>query len=265
MIAGLLLAMVLLACAERVAPPDLRVERSPIDDWERLVARATLEGGVDWALLHQERETLDRVLAWYASRGPETQRVPEAREEERLSALLNARNALVVDAVLRTVWAPGANIALLHAPGEALLREREHRVDNEWISIDRLTRHRIIPVFQEPDVLGALYDGTASGPRLRVYRPEYVRMLLVAGMRDWLGRDGGLRPEGEGFAVDARLARHARAFRDWDGAPNLCFGLVDHVEGAARRWMLDHLEDCPLVVFEPDRGLDGAARAQAIR
>lgn len=259
---GLLLVV---GCAERVEPPALDVQGSPAPRWEQVVLRATRQGGVDWAIIQEERQTLDEVLAWYAKSGPESRRIPESREDERLSSMLNMHNALVVDLVLRFVLSEGADPSLLRVP-RALREDRAFRVDNEWITLERLRTHRVVSVFQEPEVAGALWLGTADGPRLRWWRPEYLRAVLKLGLYDWLMRDGGLRREGEGWAVNADLYDYRKDFRDFYGAANLCIALQEYVAGPARRWMLDHLDDCPLGSFTPEDRLDGPARAgQAIR
>ncbi len=260
-----LLSLVLLAvlgCVERVDPPALTPLHSPAARWEQVLLRATEQGGVDWALIARERETLDEMLAWIASNGPESRRMPESREDERLSALLNAHNVVMVDAILRFVWREGADTTLLTVPRAALRRERAFRVDSDWISLDRLVVHRILASAQDPEVLGAVYLGTADGPRLRFWRPETLRAVLKLGLNDWLERDGGMRREGDGWAVTADLMRYESEFRDWDGAPNLCMGLYEYTTGALQRWLFEHIEDCDLKTFEPEDRLDGLTRVK---
>lgn len=251
---------VLLGCAEQVAPPGLSPVVSPLDDWGRLVEQATRGGGVDWRLLADQRATLDDALAWNAEHGPESSRVPESKEDERLAALLNVYDAEVVGAVLDRVWTTGADPGLLHVPTRQIRHDLAFRVDNEWITLDRLAVYRVLAGFEEPRIHGALYQGTAEGPRLRWFRAETVRSQLELGLTDWLNRDGGLRRVGDGYALTADLAAEYKDFRDWDGAGNLCMALVEYAAGDARTWMFEHLEDCPLRTFEPEDRLDGVTR-----
>lgn len=250
----------LLGCAEQVAPPGPGPVVSPLDDWERLLVQATRGGGVDWRLLADQRATLDDTLAWYAEHGPESSRVPESHEDERLASLLNIYDAEVVGAVLDRVWTTGADPSLLHVPTRQIGHHLAFRVDNEWITLDRLAVNRVLAIFEEPEIHGALYRGTAEGPRLRYFRAETLRSQLLLGLYDWLNRDGGLRKVGDAYALTADLAAEYKDFRDWDGAGNLCMALVEYTSGEAQRWMVHHLEDCPLRTFEPEDRLDGLTR-----
>ena len=250
----------LLGCAQQVPPPGPAPLVSPLDDWGRLVDQATREGGVDWRLLADQRATLDEVLSWNAEHGPESSRVPESKEDERLASLLNIYDAEVVGAVLDRVWQSGADAALLRVPARQIREDLAFRVDNEWITLERMARYRVLASFEEPAIHAALYRGTADGPRLRYWRPETLDATLTRAMSDWLERDGGLRQEGDSYALNGDLAREYKDFRDWDGAGNLCVALVEYTSGEAQRWMIHHLEDCPLRTFEPEDRLDGLTR-----
>lgn len=248
------------ACGERVEPPMQALEIRPWAEWEQVVLEATRGGGVDWAVFQAHRAELDEVLGWVATHGPESSRVPESKEIERLASQVNIHNVLVIDAILRRVWRPDADLRLLRVPRQTVFQDEQRRVDGEWIPLWRLASHRIVANFQNPELHGALYLGTRDGPRLRFWRAEVTEAVLKLGFYDWLMRDGGMRPASGGWAVTADLYDHAKDFRDWDGAGNLCIGLYEYVSGERRRWLYDHLEDCPLGRFEPEDLLDQPTR-----
>ena len=107
--------LLLTGCPERLDPPTTVPAVYPGSTWSNTLDHAVHDEGVDWAELAKNRAVLDQMMAWIAENGPETRRVSELREGERLASLLNAHNAVVVDAVLRFVW-PGTG-GVLHAPG----------------------------------------------------------------------------------------------------------------------------------------------------
>lgn len=256
MLTALLLAGLLSGCTERVPPPDERPERYPANAWEDLIGRATRSGGVDWALIAAEREALDDFLGWIAEHGPETRRIPEGFEEQRLALLLNAHNAVMVDAVLRFAWRDDVAPDLLRAPGDEVLRLRSFRVDGEWITLARLARDRVLAMFQSAIVHAALYRATRGGPRLRFYRAEGVRAHLELAMTEWINSDHGVRAQGGRWAVNRYLMENADDFRDWGRAPTLCAALVDHANGEREAWLTEHIGDCPLGTFPEDERLD---------
>jgi hypothetical protein len=88
----------------------------------------------------------------------------------------------------------------------------------------------------------------------------------VAGVRFQVdGEDAGAEVLSPPYTATFNAAllpsgQHVLRARARDGAGNLCMALVEYAAGDARRWMLRHLEDCPLQTFEPEDRLDGMTR-----
>lgn len=257
--AALLTLILLTACPERVDPPADVPAVYPGEAWSEVLGRAVRDDGVDWQVIQENQGTLRQLLAWIAQNGPETRRVSEIREGDRLASLLNAHNAVVVDAVLRFVL-PGAQPgALLKAPGDAIRRDRAWRVDSEWITLDRLAYHRLLAIFQDPNVHAGLYRATRDGPRLRWYHPDGVSGYLDLAMAEWLNSDTGLRKTATGYAANAWFFEHEDDFLDWGVSPSLCAWMADLAMGERKSWLAEHMGDCPLERLPVDDRLDAHA------
>lgn len=252
----LLTLLTLTACQERIDPPTDVPAVYPGEAWSEVVERASTSDGVDWKILQDNYGTLRQLLAWIAENGPETRRVSETREGDRLAALLNAHNAVVIDAVLRFSLPLETPTELLRAPGRSTRRDLLWRIDNEWITLDRLAYHRLLAIFQDPMVHAGLFRATATGPRLRWYRAGDVSGELGVNMGEWLNSDRGLRAVGDGYALNGYLLDHEADFLEWGASPTLCAWMMEQTIGARRAWLTTHIGDCPLQRFEVDDRLD---------
>ena len=252
----LLPLLTLTGCPERVEPPTDVPAVYPGEAWSEVLDRAVRPDGVDWQVFHENQGTLRQLLAWIAENGPETRRISESRESDRLATLLNAHNAVVVDAVLRFVLPDAGPAALLHAPDAHTRRDKLWRVDSEWITLDRLAYHRLLAIFQDPMVHAGLYRANRTGPPLRWFRSGDVSGALGVAMGEWLNSDRGLRAVGDGYAVNGYILDHEADFLEWGASPTLCAWMMEQTIGARRAWLTTHIGDCPLGRFEVDDRLD---------
>lgn len=237
----LVLMLWALGCGTRVPPPADPPAEDPTAAWGAALTAAIRPDGVDWGLLAQRREPLERYLAWAAVHGPETDLIKESQERLRHAFLINTHNALVVWRRLEgDPWA------------EEIYNTHLFRVDEEWIALQRLGRDRVAARFQNAYAWAGLYLGTLDGPPLRWWEAETLKRDLPVALDAWLASPRGLRPDGDGYQLSPRLAAHEKDFRDWAGYPNRCALVAARGPEAARPWFDARIQRCEVPSFAED-------------
>jgi len=180
-------------------------------DWEALVTRFALGGGVDYATFVRVR----RLLHLHLDRLSEARPAHFGSDDERVAFYLNAYNAIVVYQVLlrypvRTI----RDIPTAFA--------RPFPVGHENLSLHGLRAR--LRGFGDPRVHAALVPAAASAPRLRVYTAAGLQGELEAQMREFLAdRRIGLRPmpDGKGVILNPIFRTYAGDFITPEAMPGV--------------------------------------------
>ncbi len=267
-----LLPLLAVACGRRVHVPGDAPEDDPSRAWSRVLRSAVVPEGVDYDRIDEDRDVLHEYVAWVAEHGPVMDQMRESKEDRRLAFLMNAYNALVIEAVLQERDRTGALPASVKDVrfGPWALRDnysfflgQRFAVDGEWISLYHLENHRILARYQDPLPHVGLNCASRGCPPVRWWTERVGRKRLQEQMgealEDWLA-DGALQPTETGYAVSELFYWYEDDFTYWSDADNLCQYLVDYADQDAGDWMIEHFGDCPLERLEYDWALNAAGR-----
>ncbi len=253
-------ALLLVGCAERVAVPQGTMVATSSKPWEQLLSGAVDERGlVDYARIERERAVLDSWLAWAAVNGPLTEAWQEVAENKRLAFMINAHNAAVVLAVISKRPEESVQelqVGLWRRPGSAFAHGLEFRIDGAWRTLDKLENELAIIRYQEPRGHFAMALAARGGPVPRFWADGGVDKALTAATRAFVRSERALRPTATGWSASELFFDWENDLLEWGDAPTLCAWLVPYAEGAAKEWMGEHAEDCPLERFPTDWTLD---------
>jgi hypothetical protein len=180
-------------------------------DWEALVTRVALGGGVDYATLARVR----RLLHLHLDRLSEARPDRFGSDDERMAFYLNAYNAIAVYQVLLRY--PVRSICAIPAAFT-----RPFPVGHENLSLHGL--HGRLRRFGDPRVHAALVPATSSAPRLRVYTAAGLQGELDAQLWEFLAdRRIGLRPmpDGKGVILNPIFRTYAGDFITPEAMPGV--------------------------------------------
>ena len=180
-------------------------------DWEALVTRFALGGGVDYATFARVR----RLLHLHLDRLSEARPDRFGSDDERVAFYLNAYNAIAVYQVLLRY--PVRSIRDIPT---AFVRP--FPVGHENLSLHGL--HARLRRFGDPRVHAALVPAAASAPRLRTYTAAGLQGELDAQLRELLAdRRIGQRPmpDGKGVILNPIFRTYAGDFITPEAMPGV--------------------------------------------
>jgi len=172
-----------------------------------LTRRVDDTGGVDYAALASQRQTLDRYVAAVAECIPHTcaDRFPSA--DDRLAYWINAYNAFVLRGVIDAL--PIDNVADVDGGLDGFFRTKRFVAGGDTLSLDDIENRIIRPEFHDPRIHFAVNCGARSCPALdrrafhghnidaqaRRFAADSAHVRLGAGRlhvsrnMDWYGQD----------------------------------------------------------------------------
>lgn len=157
-----------------------------------LLRRHVRAARVDYAALQEDRETLDRAVAAFAS--PDSAGEPEWSREQRMAFWINAYNAFTLKAIVDHYPIPSNSIRQIDGVWTSLRREAAGRS----VTLDEI-EHRILrPVFGDARIHFAVNCASIGCPPLagRPYRAETLDAQLDEAARAFLASAEGLRMDG---------------------------------------------------------------------
>jgi hypothetical protein len=253
-----LLLPLLVGCGRRIHGSDDVPEDDPSKAWSRVLRAAVTPDGVDYDRVDEDRETLQDYVAWVGEHGPVMDGLRESKEDRRIAFLMNAYNALVIEALLQERDRTGALPASVRDVrfGPWALRDnwsfflgQRVKVDGEWTTLYHLESHRLLARYQDPLPHVGLNCASRGCPPLRWWSERVgskkLQPQLEEALEDWLA-DGALQQTETGYAVSELFFWYEDDFTYWSHADNLCQYLVEYVDQDAADWMLEHFGDCSL-------------------
>ncbi len=259
---ALMLLVGLLGCSRRLELSEEVPKANPTSAWREVLEAAIRPEGLSYAHVEAHRAELQRYLAWVGDHGPITDGYKESAEDKRISFLVNAYNAWVIEAVLQN--APLASVQDLSfapwslKPGMSFFLGQQIRVDSDNTTLYRLERHSIVNRYQEPLLHVALNCASRGCPPLRWWPESGLQATLQASIRAWLATETGMQPMGDGYGVSEIFFWYEDDFLDWTDARDLCEFLAPYTKGERHEWLARNSEDCPLQRIPYDWSLNVA-------
>jgi hypothetical protein len=253
------------ACTRDISVPSHAPEDDPSDAWRELFTEAVGPNGVDYDRIEEEHEVLWDYVAWVGEHGPISDHMRESKEDRRLVFLMNAYNALVIEAVLQNRPIDGVRDVQFGpwsaVDGASFFVGQRFDVDGESVSLYYLEQQRILHRYQEPLLHVGLNCASVGCPPLRFWversRGRRLQAQLERAMREWL-RGPALEETETGYAVSELFFWYEDDFTFWSEAENLCQYLDVFAPPEAAEWMEEHAEDCPLEQITYDWSLNEA-------
>lgn len=260
---GLLLVLSA-GCRRSMSPPGEASGAEPRREWARAISLVvTEEGYVDYDLLEQEREALERYIAWSANEESWGGRITR----DWHSRYLNLYNALVMYQVLErdrpdSVLDPRR---LLPIDGAAFFLETQFKVGPDWLSLSEIEHERIRQKELDYRDHAALNCASRSCPPLRpeLYKPRTADLnkQLDQQMTDWVMDDRGLRFEGDRVLFNPIFEWYDHDFYFFSAGKGLCSLTAQHATGERQRRLRQLArEGCPHDFFVYDWSLNHEPR-----
>ena len=250
-------------CAEKITHEVDPPRKNPSSKWQKVIRKATRDGGVDYDFLAERSRPLERYLAWVGAHGQHKDWWGESKEDRRIAHLANAHNAMVIHTIIgrRPLSSPDEiQIGLYRWPGAGLSRGVRYRLDDEWVSPAKLRNLETVSRYQDPLLWLLFHDGSKESPPLQWWPNRGLQSRLKKTLRILLKTDAWLSKTENGWAAHPLFFAHQKDFLEWDDKQSLCDWLSAYAAGEARDWLEDHAEDCPLERVEDDRRLNQANR-----
>lgn len=181
------------------------------EDWSLLLdGVVTDEGKVDYLLVRERRDLLDRFLARLAEASPENRPDLFPDDPARLAYWINAYNAFTLHAVLdeyplSSVW---------KTPEGRFFQRRGHVAGGREVSLDDVEHEILRTEFAEPRIHFAINCGANGCPPLRprAYEPEALEETLRQAAVIFLRQPGNFRVD-----HDERRVWVSRLFKMYAG------------------------------------------------
>lgn len=232
-------------------------ERFEHQEWDRLLARGTRDGLVDYRFMGERRADLDAYLARVA--GARLDRLAPGHLE---ALLINAYNALTVRSILDH---PGV-ASIRDIPG--VWTAMTHRVGGFDLTLDDI-EHRILrPFFRDPRIHFALNCASRSCAPLppRAFDGDRIDEQLEEGARAFLADPKNVRVE----RGSLRLSRYFDWYGDdfvaagWKGAaPAIAAFVASYASPEVRRFIAERGGKPAIEFIEYDWSLNSALAAPA--
>ncbi len=244
------------ACRETVridqAPPDT----DPTFRWSFVLERVVTESGyVDYDRLWHHRDGLDEYLAWLAH-------TPTGgADDTRTSQWINAHNAFVLHSVLYATDTP------MQWPASPPKNTQfQYDLDKDWVTPSQIRHAYLRGYAQDPRIVGALIDGTRSGPPLRPYTYTDFDLddELDAQMHRWVNdADRGVAIVDGQVQVPRELADTRNDIYRWTPGDSVC-EFAGHYADAELAASIDEAK-CGLTPRQRDVSLHHQTRPDRVR
>ena len=249
-------------CAEKTDFSDTRTGANAQTAWERLIKQAVRSDGVDYSVFRNRPMVVSQYLKWVSTHGRYSDGWGESKEDKRIAHLANAYNAAVIHAILvhePTTSVDEIKVGMYQWPGSGLKYGSRYRVDKEWLTLHRLSQVEAVSRYQEPLLWLMFHNGTRDSPPLKWWPSRGLQRDVEKELRSFLASDAGLRRTTTGWAANQLFFDKEKDFLEWHDQPNLCAWMIKYTTKERRKWMEEHVEDCPLEEQLPDRRLNRAS------
>jgi hypothetical protein len=184
-------------------------DHSPFD--QLLKQYANTAGEVDYSALRKDSRLLDQYVAAIAQSGPATHPQLFPKREDQVAYWINAYNALMINAVVKSGQAKSVrNMGLLFS----VFRRREHTVGGRLMSLDDIEHDTLRKQLRENRIHFALVCASVSCPGLSrdAFLPEKLEAQLEAAARAFFA-------DSRNYAVDEKqkVIRLSKIL-DWYGS-----------------------------------------------
>lgn len=243
------------ACSQAVHLAEPVPETDPGPAWAELLERSSDDGLVDYAAIEAERSTLETYLAWVGVHGPELDDMRESKEDRRLAFLLNATNAAMIHAVLRSQpldTVQSVKFGLYQWSGAGFFHGLRYQVDGQWQSLAELEVQALLGRYQEPLLHFAIACPAVDCPPVRWWEEKTLKRTLTQQARNWLDTDEALRKVDGVWQAHPMLVDHAKDFTDWSEHETACAFLAERTFRERKAWLTDQSAECAWTAFEPD-------------
>ena len=239
---------------------DLANDQEITDNWKELLETSVQNGSVDFAMIQEQQDILEKYLAWTSVTGTQMNRKSKDppweqkdKTAHRLTFYVNARNAWLLYAYLEQHQPQ--NLHDTDIVGGFFWGQRA-RVDGQWMRFTHIKEERLLADFQDARIHFMLHDLTLISPRLEYWEAKTWERDVEKSMQDFFTIDStqpfhkAIQENDGRYLFHPMFQDHADDFVDWSESDSVC----DFIRTWSNLEIQNYLEqnDCSLSFFRED-------------
>ena len=252
------------SCQQDIPPPKTPSLKDPSREWKSLLLQATEESGLNYGLIKENRQVLDRYVSWIGTVGPQMNRRNRKRwnrskrSDRHLTFFANAYNAWVIYSVLDH-WpitsVQDVDIGVYRRPNVGFFFGQRFKVDGEYMSLYHLEHERLLGNFHEPLIHVMLNCASNGCPPIQYWEYKNLTSNAEKAMTAYVNGPKGARQTENGWEFTELFSWYQDHFVEWSDATDLCQYLLKYSEGELTQWLEEQAE-CTLSFFPYDWSLN---------